>query len=147
MNPYIMFSIVKIFTCPGWTYVLLTLSWSMETRYFEPLATSSLLHGWNHRIHTPHAKLSLHHTTATYVYTNIMRINTYWAAVKTWVEFVAIALIGESCAFISPRSEQVDSDHIFKDPLRHTLNSIGWSGTTANPQIQSLWALFIDWIR
>lgn len=78
------------------------------------------------------------------VYTNKIRINTYWAAVKTCVEFVVIALIGESCAFISPRSEQEDSDHIFKDPLRHTLNSNGWSGTTANPQIQSLWALLMD---
>lgn len=78
------------------------------------------------------------------VYINIKVINTYWAAVKTCVEFVVIALIGESCAFISPRSEHEDSDHIFKDPLRHTLNNSGWSGTTVRPQIQSLWALFID---
>lgn len=114
---------------------------------------------WDILCHSPHLHFStaeiiaythhMHNCPTTIpplhiVHTNIIRINTYWAAVKMWVEFVAIALIGESWAFISPRREQEDSDHIFKDPLRHTLNSNGWSGTTANPHIQSLWALFID---
>lgn len=73
-----------------------------------------------------------------YLRTNVMKMNTYLAAVNTWVEFLEIALIGESCALISPRRETFDSDHIFKYPLRHTLNSNCWSGTTANPQIQLL---------